>query len=67
MSKRTKADLESAAAALTEALDAIRDALEDDQLTSTRKVTAALEELDRLEARQPDNRGTGVEAVRRAF
>ncbi len=47
--KPTKADLEAENASLNEALDAVTDALEDDELSATRKVSAALEELDKLE------------------
>lgn len=55
--KPTKADLEAENASLNEALDAVTDALEDDELSATRKVSAALDELDKLDDDDQDGDG----------
>ena len=61
MPKKTKAELEAETAALNEALDAVRDALEDDELSATRTVSAALEELDELEGDDEKEDDDGAE------
>jgi len=61
MPKRTKAEMEAETATLSEALDAVRDALEDDELSATRKVSAALDELDQLDGEEADEDDKGAE------
>jgi hypothetical protein len=55
MGGKTKAQLEAELAALGEVLDEVADVLDDDELSASRKVAAALQELDRLEEDDEDD------------
>jgi hypothetical protein len=54
MGSRTKAQLEAENAALGEVLDAVADVLDNDELSASKKVAAAQEELDRLDDEDDD-------------
>jgi len=49
VANRSKAELEAEVAALNNVVDAISDVLGDDELTATRKVEAAQQQLDEFD------------------
>lgn len=54
MASRTKADLEAENARFGEVLDSVADVLDDDELSDSKKVAAAQEELDSLDDEDED-------------
>jgi hypothetical protein len=55
MGGKTKVELEAENAALSQALDAVGDVLDDDDLSASEKVVAATNELDAIEGDEDDS------------